>query len=138
MTIETTVIARWLYTKLAADSSLTAIVGTRIYEQPAPQEAVYPLVVFQLQTTDDVSAVGGIRVMTTAEYLVRVIGQSANVTSSLLTAAERIDAVLHRASGSVTGGAVIGAVRLRPFVLAETDGPVQYRHLGGIYRLWAQ
>jgi multidrug efflux pump subunit AcrA (membrane-fusion protein) len=52
--------------------------------------------------------------------------------------AKRIDAVLHAASGSNVDGVIIACTRLRPFQLTELTDGVQYRHLGGFYRLLAQ
>ena len=42
------------------------------------------------------------------------------------------------ASGTPTRGTVIACVREQPFALVESLDTGQYRHLGGIYRLWAK
>jgi len=49
-----------------------------------------------------------------------------------------VDAVLHGASGTATDGTVIACVRERAFEMVEMTDGVQYRHLGGIYRVLAQ
>jgi hypothetical protein len=53
----------------------------------------------------------------------------------LVTGAAEIHAALENSSGSVTGGEVFACTRVRPFLLPEVRNGVQYRHLGGIYRL---
>lgn len=135
--IETARMEQWLYTTLAADTALTALVGTRIYSHVAPNEATFPLVVFGLQTAEDVMGVGPARIMAQAVYVVRVIGQTGSF-GALKAAADRLDAVLHGASGSAGDGVVLACVRTQPFEMVETIAGVQYRHLGGLFRLWAQ
>jgi hypothetical protein len=130
--------SKWLYTTLAADSALAAVVSTRIYADLAPQAAAHPLVVFQFQGGVDFQAVGAIRIWSNLELLIRGIDQTTTYTANLRTIAKRIDAVLHAASGSNVDGVIIACTRLRPFQLTELTDGVQYRHLGGFYRLLAQ
>ena len=134
---ETLVAEQWLYSVLAADSQLAAIVGTRIYAYVAPQGATMPFVVYQNQAGRDVRGVGPLRLMANMLYVVKVVAQT-NTFGTLETAANRIDAVLQAASGSNVRGTVIACVREQPFSLVESLETGQYRHLGGIYRLWAK
>ena len=134
---ETLVAEQCLYSVLAADSQLAAIVGTRIYAYVAPQGAAFPFVVYQNQAGRDVRGVGPLRLMANLLYVVKVVAQT-NSFTTLETAANRIDAVLQAASGTPTRGTVIACVREQPFALVESLETGQYRHLGGIYRLWAK
>lgn len=44
-------IGQYIYTKLAADSAVTALVGTRIYPVFLPQNAEYPAIVYMTENT---------------------------------------------------------------------------------------
>lgn len=136
---ESTTIDRWLYTVLAADVSLAAVVGTRIYSDLAPAGTTLPMVVYQMQATNDLMVVGSARVWANALFLVRGVAQRVSYDGDLITMADRIDAVLHGASGSNVEGNVWECVREREFRLTEVgaDGR-QYRHLGGLYRILAK
>lgn len=134
---ETLVAESWLYSVLAADSQLAATVGTRIYAYIAPEVAAFPYVVYQNQAGRDVRGVGPLRIMANMLYVVKAVGQTSSF-GTLEAAANRIDAVLQAASGTNVRGTVIACVREQPFALVESLSAGQYRHLGGVYRLWAQ
>jgi hypothetical protein len=134
---ETLVAEQWLYTVLSGDTALAAVVGTRIYAYIAPEGAAMPYVVYQNQAGRDVRGVGPLRIMANLLYVVKVIGAT-NSFGTLEVAANRIDAVLQAASGTNVRGTVIACVREQPFALVESLESGQYRHLGGIYRLWAK
>lgn len=129
---------KWIYTALSGDAQLTAIVGPRIYAEQAPQGAALPYVVFNFQGGADLMSVGPYRVWTNALMLVRGIAETASYAGSLATIADRIDAILHAQSGSNVDGVVYAAVRERPFRMPEMGNGRQFRHAGGIYRLWVQ
>lgn len=137
--VEIPPIEQFLYERLSADATITAAVGTRLYGYAAPQQAgIYPAVVWQLQApSTDVKAIGNIRIMVRPLYVVRVIGQ---VTSwgPLKAAADAIDAALEGASGTVPGAEILEITRTGPFGLVENVSGVQYRHLGGQYRISVQ
>lgn len=141
--LEPLVAKQWLRATLAADATLVALIGgagaPRIYDGPAPQDAVYPYVVFQPYTRGrDVSAIGEIRIWSELPYIVKAVHRAESYADPLKTIAERIDALLHRASGAVDGGQVIACVRTSPLEYPEVKISVQHRHLGGIYRLQVQ
>lgn len=135
---ESTAIDRWLNTVLAADTQLAAVVGTRIYADLAPDGAALPMVVYQMQSSRDLMALGSHRVWANTLYLVRGVAQTIAYGGSLITIADRIDAALHAASGSTVEGVVYECVREGEFRLTETANGIQYRHLGGLYRILAK
>ena len=49
--------------------------------------------------------------------------------------ADRIDELLHGVRGSIPGLSVLSCVREAPVAYAEIENGIQYRHLGGLYRL---
>lgn len=136
---ESAAIDRWLNTVLAADTQLAAVVGTRIYSDLAPQGTALPMVVYQMQSANDLMVLGAVRVWANAVYIVRGVAQSVAYGGTLLTMADRIDAVLHAASGGTVEGVVYECVREREFRMTEVgaDGR-QYRHMGGQYRILAK
>lgn len=141
--LEPLVAKRWLRATLAADAALVALVGgalsPRICDGPAPEGTAYPCVVFLPYTPGrDLSVIGGIRVWSELPYVVKAVHQAESYADPLQTLAERIDALLHRASGEVDGGRVIACVRVSPLEYPEVKNSVQYRHLGGIYKLQVQ
>ena len=128
----------WIHDRLAADAALTAVVADRIYADVAPQGVEMPFVLYQVQSPGpDRKATGARRVMVRPLYLVRGIAPATAWQGVLKTIADRIDTALDLAVGSAAGDAtVIGCVREQAFRLVEEDG--RTRHLGGLYRLWAQ
>lgn len=136
--IENTLVETWLYGKLSGDATLTAKVGARIYSYVAPTTATTPYVVFSAQSPGfDVMGVGTARVMLNCLYQVKVVVQDASFNTAK-DAADRIDELLHGATGTPSGGEVLGCVREGPLAYAEISDGIEYRHLGGLYRIWVQ
>lgn len=135
---ETVTAETWLYTKLHGDSTLLASVPGGVHTWPAPANASGAYVLYQMQSGVDIRGVGPTRIGVSGLWLVRVVAETQSYTGNLLTAANRIDVLLHAASGTATGGTVWACVREQPFQLPETKDGRQWRHLGGIYRLWVQ
>lgn len=136
--IETTLVESWLYSRLSGDATLVSKVGTRIYAYVAPATADTPFVVFTAQSPGfDVMGVGTARVMLNCLYQVKVVVQDGSFNGAK-DAADRIDALLHGATGTPAGGQVLGCVREGPLAYAEVSDGIEYRHLGGLYRIWVQ
>lgn len=129
----------WLHARLSGDTALAALSSTRIYSELADPEVDGLAVVFAVLAPDDVlTAAGNDRVMVDALYLVKATVETKSWQGDLRTAADRIDAVLHKAAGSVGFGAVLSCTRQRPFRLVENENGRQFRHLGGEYRVLIQ
>lgn len=128
----------WLYELLSADPELAGMVENRIFAYVAPALAVYPLVIFAFQGGSDVYASGKARVMSHLEYQVKAVCEGATYTG-IVAIADRLDALLHGASGATATVRVMSCIRQAPLAYPEiTDDGMQYRHLGGIYRLQVQ
>lgn len=134
--IETLGYDEWLYATLTADAALGSVVSNRVYSQQAPQGAALPYVLFAPLSQVDDNLLGGNRGAVIAEYVVRMVTQGATFGPAR-AGANRIDAVLHAATGTATVGSVhIGAcVRTEPFQMTETVDGVRYNHLGGVYQI---
>ena len=118
-------------------NAATALVGSRIYADEAPQGATPPYIVFNVMGGfDDLTEVGATRVWANLLYLVKVIGLGTSYTA-LQTTADAIDTRLNRTSGAVGSTHYVDScVREQPFRMPETTpSGVSYRHIGGLYRL---
>lgn len=126
----------YLYATLHGDATLAALVPNGIWNTQADEDTPYPIVVFQLMSALDTSAVGANRIWTDMVYLVKAIGQTAD-PGALDPIAARIDALLHRASGSASDGTVWAIVREQVIRMPENVAGRFYRHSGGMYRIYA-
>lgn len=104
-------------------------------EHPAPQDAAWPVVTWQVTDTTDALGLGTIRHLTVVEVLVRAVASETS-TVALAPTASAIDAALVSGVSRVYDlGQVYGCVRLRPFRMTEMDSGQRLTHLGGIYRI---
>jgi hypothetical protein len=114
VSFEPAVAEEWLSATLNGDPTLTALVPGAAWNTQADEGTSYPL------------------------YMVKVIGETAAFLD-VDVAAARIDALLHRASGTVADGTIVSCVREQTFRLSESiAGGLQYRQAGGLYRINAQ
>lgn len=128
---------QWLFAKLSGDATLTSLVGNRIKSYLAPAGTAFPYILYNWQGGTDVMVVGSYRVFNTGLYQVKAVGQGDSM-SNIWPVAHRIDEVLHRASGTVTGGIILACVREQPIAYVENSDGIRYNHLGGIYRVLCQ
>lgn len=140
---EEAMVDQWVKAQLVLQATaldaLSTGLSTRIYLDVAPKDAVLPVIVYQCQDQPrDVRGVGTFTVMVDTLYLVKVISKGVdNATNA--DVAKVIHTAMTSSNGSSVGdGAVLTSVRERAFKLAEFESGVQYRHLGGIYRIQAQ
>lgn len=129
---EQAAVERWLYTNL---NGCHASTGGRVYAEIIPEGVQLPAILFQRQGGTDLPVFSGERIADFT-YIVRVVAETSS-TQQLEAAATAIDAALEQATGS-EGGVTIGCVREAPFSLTEDVDGVQFRHLGGSYRVRAQ
>ena len=137
--IDLSLCAKWIYETLSGDATITGIMSTRIYRDAAPQGAIMPCIVFQLQSPgNDLNGVGGRRIYNASQWTVKAIAQGGEYSGNLNTLATRIDALLHDKHSAVGSDGQVWCVRLRPFQMPEIDNGIQYRHSGGVYEITAQ
>lgn len=136
--METNAAEQWIATTLRADTALEALVGVGIHNTVRKSSAL-PCVLFQLQASGaDFMTLGGVRVWSSLLYLVRGLAEQSGYEGNLVLIANRIDALLHRASGSNAAGTIFTCVRVRPFQMLEVASGRQFSHLGGIYEIKAR
>lgn len=127
---------RWLYASLKNDATLQMLGITGVYSFPIPPNAVLPYVLVSMQAAGDLMTMNGQRVWTNGLWVVRAVWETWDWGGNLESAANRIDQVLHKASGTPAGGSVWACVREEPFRMPENNGGQSIYHLGGIYRLF--
>jgi len=135
VTNEAPVIDKWVAQRLKASPALVSAVDGRIRADMSQPGEPFPIVIFSaLSAGVDVLA-RTTRVMTTAVYLVKVVGQTGSYVP-LQPIADLIDQALHEQESTLDGYRITcwreGIVRYGEAV----DG-VQFRHLGGRYRVQA-
>lgn len=135
--VESTIVEAWLYSTLSGSATLKTYVDTRIYSHVAPAGAATPFVLWSHQSSHDVRGVGPTRVMASYVYQVKVVGQTGGF-GGIADAADELDDLLQGATGTTTDGIVLSCVRESTVAYAEVENGVQYRHLGGLYRIFAQ
>jgi len=124
-----------IYQKLNTSSvtSLLANGSASLYHGVAPQNAAYPLLVFNKQAGTQINRMGG-EAYRDAVWLIKAI---ARATSS--SAAEDIDKavfdLLNFGTLSITGANTMLVARESDVEFVETSGDTQYRHVGGLYRI---
>jgi hypothetical protein len=126
--------AHWLYETLIASEDLATAAPGGVWETPAPEGTELPFVAFDLLDVGDTLGVGASRILSTVQYVVRVVAADVPL-SQMLTPATLLDEALHGHSGTVDEGIVAGCVRERPFQMTEHRDGQTYRHLGGVYRI---
>lgn len=142
---ETLVADEWIHTTLTADATLMGLVGgvwqdaippddtTTALSRPWPN----PHVVYFFQGGSDLMIVNATRIWSDGVWVIKAVDDRPSY-SRMVDVDDRIEAALHRQSGTVSGGTVWTAVRETPFRLAENIDGTAYRHLGGTYRIQAQ
>lgn len=124
-------VERGLYTTLTNDPTLGPYVERRIYNQFAPQGAVFPHVVFVFNSGAD-SNEQGVR-MLDLRYTIKAVSTS---MMDVQIAAGMIEDALHEKTFSVSAlYTVMRCQRVSVFKFHEMDDRVQYHHMGGIYRI---
>ena len=127
----------WLVATLSGDATIAAAATGGVHDGNAPQGTAAPYVIIAYQSGSDVVGLGGRRVLTNPLYLVKVVGQAESY-ADLQPIANRVDQLLHAATGTAAGGRVLSCVRETPVKYPETKNGIPYRHLGGLYRLQVQ
>lgn len=134
--LEAAAAEEWLNATLNGDATLLAAVPSGFYDTlPAPNTP-YPVGIYQFMSGIDYAAVGAFRIWQSMVYMVKVIGETADF-ATLNAAIARLDALLHRASGTSASGTVWSCTREQSIRLPDAIEGRQYRHSGALYRIYA-
>lgn len=132
--IETTRVDEWLKTTLAASAPLAALVSTRIYGYVAPQGTTGNMVIYNWMGGSDLVAVSGYRALVNGLWQVKAVTQS-NSFAQAKAIMDIVDGLIHRQTGSTSDSLILACVRESPVQYPEITNGIQYRHLGGLYRI---
>ncbi len=135
--LEPAICDEWLYGVLSGNATITGIVGTRVFNEIAPDDAIFPYVVFFASSpgNDYLLAGPANRLWSRAIYTVKGVAQQSSYGGNLLTLFQTFDSLLDGKTATVTRGEVVSCVRQTTVKYAEksTDGGVPYRHLGATF-----
>jgi hypothetical protein len=134
---ETSYVAEWLYETLSEDVTLSGLVTGGVHEDPAPQGSAFPFLVFSLISALDVQVHNAMRIMVDSLWLVKAVDQNGSF-SRTRTIMNRVDEILHRASGNLGDAFIYSCVREESIRMTEVDDGKPYRHLGAQYRVHVQ
>ncbi len=135
MSFENKRIEQWLVATLTGDATITDLIADRVYSPRAPEGAVFPLIVFNFQSGEDVSGLGTKRVLARQTFQIKVICRDA-VTDDVDTLCDRIDVLINAISNTTSDGFTFSARRLQLIDYPETDvnSARLFFHRGGYYR----
>lgn len=127
----------FLIATLAGDSTLATYAPGGVFRVLAPPSTPPPYVIVASHSGADVLTINAVRMMSDLLYQVRVIGPS-SMMSQIAGAAQEIDNLLGRTSGSANGGIVLACFRESPIQSDEELEGEMWVTLGGLYRLYVQ
>lgn len=131
------VIEPWLYKVLSGDTVIAAAVNDRVVNTLAAAGVDSPYVFFDQATTRDRRLSTGVRIWNESIYQVKLVMATASWVP-MLPIAERIDLLLDRPNEVIeTEHGVLECVRERTVEYPEMVQGIQYRHLGGQYKIKA-
>lgn len=138
-TIETVeIVDKWLWDTLSGDATLSGMVNGRISGTLSDRVLETPYVHFSYQSDRNITAIGGEIISVDCRYLVKAVGKTSS-WGTILPMAKRIQELIHRPyqTFQVTGVGSLTTIRESVVQQPESDSGIQYRHLGGIYRIRA-
>lgn len=127
----------FLMSVLSNDATLGSYVPGGVWRSMAPPSTTPPYVIISLQSGADTLTAQVVRLMSQILYQVRVVGP-VGMTATLFSAAQEIDNLLARTSGTATGGQVLACWRESPLQLDELVNGELWTNIGGLYRLQIQ
>ncbi len=126
---------QWLALVLKGDSTLSGLVGGRIYSTIAPQGATYPLLIFRNLSGQDVRAIGPRITMSRVTYALAAYSDTPTIVA-LDAIMARAQVILQGGANTMPGGYQLGCTRMMPpSVLGVPDAGINYRQMVATYRL---
>jgi hypothetical protein len=124
-----------IYGLLSADATLGALLAstTAVYDEEAPAEAAYPMVIFNRQSGQRDWTFAG-EPMRPEMWLVKAVTHARSASTAEAIDA-RLETLLNDAGLSITGSTLLYLRRESDVKYSERDGQDTYKHVGGLYRL---
>lgn len=123
-----------LISTLAGDATLTTLAPGGVYREVAPLGVAEPYVIVQLMSHDDQYLLNKAQAFEAGTYMVKAV-QASTSGSAAQAAADRIQALLHNGSLTITGFRLINLARQERIAYVEIDDvrDRRYQHRGGLY-----
>ncbi len=140
---ETTDIDNWFLQTIRDDAILQQLFGTpglasgvRVYNEVAPQQTIYPLIIFNMVDAPDINGVGGVRIGMWPRYQVKVICKDTGY-STLVPFWIRLDTLIQQQGAviGISGQNWIGRwIRSNFIKYPEIFDNVNWFHMGGQFK----
>jgi hypothetical protein len=127
---------KWLIATLKADSEFLTASPGGVHRGMAPPGTTTPFTIVAFQSGTDVTTMNEVRLLSDVLYQVRAVGP-ATMAGDIVAAADRIDALFKRTSGTVSG-VRIDCFRDSPLQYDELPNGIQWSNFGGLYHLQIQ
>lgn len=130
----------WIYDTLTADTAFNTASPGGVWDGVVTAAAgASPWTVFSAQSPGVVvGGVGAFEVMVNQLWLIRTICEGGSF-ATLRAASNRVYALLHGKNYVARPtGTILSCIREETFRSEEVRGGREFRHLGGIYRIYAQ
>lgn len=127
---------QFIYQRITAKTAVTALVGSRIYREIAPQDATLPLIIFARIDQEDLAAIGQPVTSAVYTYDVQIHAEGESATP-LVVAADAIAEALDGEAASI-GSVYVAARKVRDTKVPTyvVDGLIHQR-IGSEYELFA-
>ena len=113
----------WLMTTLTGDATLTASLPGGVWRDMAPAGSATPFCVVSLQSATDVIGAGGYRQMVNCLFQIN-LAAPASQYPTLVTASDRLDVLLGRASGQTSDAYILSCTREQTIELPRLEDGV--------------
>jgi hypothetical protein len=125
----------FLHNTLTGDVTLMGLALGGIHRGSAKVGTPTPLVVVAYQAGRDISTMNGYRMITKCTFQVKAVGPARD-TPDIISVANRLDDLLKRTSGTVTGGKIDACYVIEPLQYDENlPTGEKISHFGALYRL---
>jgi hypothetical protein len=141
MSDETLAVDEYIYRQLTEDASTTALIAQRVYGEQAPAGADLPLILFNNLSALDVRGSGNTRIMIDGLWVIRAVVQDGSYNATARALAACIDRLFRDGTSRAVDdnkALVFQSHREQPYRLVDEQSGKPFRHLGGIYRFYAQ
>lgn len=128
---------QWVYGKIRATAGVTSIVGQRVYESPAPQNAPLPYVLIDHRAAVDVNVGKGTRLGTQMVMAIEIVTEE-QTNLELEPIYDAIDAALQSQSGDLRGLIIDVAQRDSSYAEWGVESGTVRRHVGALWHLFVR
>lgn len=128
---------QWIYQQLRAAPGVTSIVGQRVFESPAPQDADLPYVLIDHRAAVDVNVGNGNRLGTQMIVAIDVVTETQS-NLALEPIYDAIDDALQSKSGDLRGLIIDVAQRDSSYAEWGVESGSTRRHVGALWHLFVR